>query len=211
MSRLNRATKAFMDEVTGEVLQSAQAFARPKVAAAGKRGTLVKSMEWVLHAKYASRGGEKYAEGSVNLPFYWAIYVHQGRPEEQYRKAKGVYVFWRNPEDDPRRQRGGIGFKGLRPEQVPRLRGNEFNEAVKRRNQWIADGNPASTSPVIITKVIRGPTAGIPFFSNTDGRGMLGFREIGAEKIESSFDGFVKQQLLSVNRLRVKDTATARI
>ena len=206
MSRLNRATKEFMNEVTSDVLQSAQAFARPKVEAAGKRGTLVNSMEWILHAKYSRSRG--YAEGSVNLPFYWAIFVHQGRPNAPYRKDRGVYVFWRDPSEDPRRPGGR---EPRRRGDLRRLTVSEFNRAVLRRRQWIADGGDPADSPVVITRVIRNPTKAIPFFSNTDGRGMLGFREIGAKKIESSFDGFVKQQLASANRLRVSDTATARI
>jgi hypothetical protein len=210
MSRLNRATKQFMDEVTGEVLQSAQAFARPKVAAAGKRGTLAKSMEWILHAKYASRGGEKYAEGSLNIPYDWAIYVHQGRPGG-HRRTNGIYyVFWRDPNQDPRLKSTGGVVPGT-PSRRKNLKDNQFYEAWERMKQHLRDGGRIETSPVIVTKKIKGGTKGIPFFSNTDGRGMLGFKEIGAKKIESSFDGFVEQQLLSVNRLRVKDTATARI
>jgi hypothetical protein len=197
-----------MDEITEQVLREAHAFARPKVAAAGKRGTLVSSMEAILNAKYASRGGQRYAEGSLNIPYYWAIFVHQGRPNAPYTKQRGVYVFWRDPSEDPRRPGGR---EPRRRSDLRRLTIEEFNRAVMRRREWIADGGDPRDSPVVITRVIRSPTKAIPFFSNTDGRGMLGFQEIGAKKIESGFDGFVKQQLGSVNRLRVKDTATARL
>jgi hypothetical protein len=200
---LNKAIRLEMNETMNALLLRAFVKATPEVAKAGKRGTLVQSMERIVHDPWKGQ----FVEGSLNIPYDWAIFVHQGRTRVPYRKDRGVYVFWRNPNDDPRLKSTG-GITPARRSQVKQLTPAQFRQAVKTRNDWVAAGNPPETSPVIITKVIRKPTPAKPFFSNRGKGGMVGFPEEGAKVIRQRFDPFVKQTIVGLG-LTGSDEANA--
>lgn len=200
MSSLGRQTKVFMEDLMDEVLLAAYKKALPEVQRTGRRGTLAKAMERKRGRYLRTKRG---ISGRLNIPYYWAIFVHQGRDPFT---SETMMVWWRNPEDDPRRARFG-GITPQRRSQLRSLTQQEYRDAVEARRAHIAAGGSALTAPVIITRAIRKATPAKPFFSNTGG--MSGFGQQGRAIIARRFDQFVKGSL--GDSAQVRDSATARI
>jgi hypothetical protein len=102
-------------------------------------------------------------QGGVEIPHYWALYVHDGR--RPFRK--GRYMVWfRNPNRDPR-LRGGKTPK--RKNQLRYLSRAQWKDALQLNADWLEAGGDPYLSPVIITKEIKRATPGAFFFENDGG------------------------------------------
>ena len=88
--------------------------------------TLRKSMQFEINRR------------GVNIfwPQFWAVYVDQGRAAQ--RRNGGFYIFFPNPDDDPRGRDRGAGGR-LRPRA---LRPSEF-DAIVEENRRRQTANPA--------------------------------------------------------------------
>ena len=92
----------------------------------------------------------------VHLPFYWAIYYHDGRNSI----AKGTFmVFFRNPDEDPRIDGGSRNY----PVRVTDIR--PLTLTPERFRALARSGR------IIITKRV-GPTRAHPFFEAAGFRGL---------------------------------------
>jgi hypothetical protein len=106
--------------------------------------------------------------GCLWIPHYWAVYLHSGRKASH----GNIFLMWYiNPAEDPR-YRGGK--YPVRREDVKRYAQLSKAEQIQIK-QDIKDGK------VIFAK--RSPRSGdtvkhTPFFSNSDVRGMAGFRDL---------------------------------
>lgn len=102
----------------------------------------------------------------VQIPHYWALYVHDGRPP--FNMPAGRYMVWfNNPADDPR-------LRGrptpVRASDLRRLTRDQFIEGMfHNRIRQQAGDEPF----MVVTNRIRKGTPAIPFFSNSGG--MAGF------------------------------------
>lgn len=143
--------------------------------------------------------------GRIEVPHYWALYVHDGRGAF----AKQTLMVWfRDPRDDPRLQ---LGKTPRRASQLRNLSRAQFADAMAKRDAWIKGGGDPYDSPVIITKVIRKSTAAFPFFGNEPGEGMFGFvydaNRLGAEE----FSQLVRRELGGRIKERVEIKGTLRL
>lgn len=203
MSRFRVQTRAFMEDLMDGLLLSAYKRALPEVKRAGVRGTLARSMTREP-GRYRVRG-KRGISGALNIPYDWAIYVHQGRPGFT---SPTIMIWWRDPTQDPRLRRTGGVTPANKKDRVSYrgLSANEYQDAVQAYRDHIRSGGSVYTSPVVFARSV-GPTRGKFFFSNFVG--MKGFGEQGQSLIAGRFDQFVKQSL--GDALRVRDSATARI
>ncbi len=102
----------------------------------------------------------------VQIPHYWALYVHDGRPP--FNMPAGRYMVWfTNPADDPR-------LRGrptpVRASDLRHLTKEQFLEGLQANHlARLAGAEPF----MVVTNRIRKGTPAIPFFSNTGG--MAGF------------------------------------
>lgn len=199
MSRARIQTKAFMEDLMDEVLLAAYKRALPEVKRAGVRGTLASAME---RKRGVYRSTKRGITGSLNIPYDWAIYVHQGRPGFT---SPTVMIWWRDPNDDPRLRRFG-GVTPPRKNQRTNLTDTEYAQAVEQYRNHIKSGGSIYDSPVIFARTVKS-TRGKFFFSNF--LGMSGFGQQGRGIIARRFDLFVKGSL--GDSLQVRDSATARI
>lgn len=202
-ARLNRQAGAFMEDLMDGLLLSAYKRALPEVKRAGVRGTLARSMTRE-RGKYRIRG-KRGISGALNIPYDWAIYVHEGRPGFT---SSTIMIWWRDPTQDPRLRRTGGVTPANKKDRVSYrdLSAKEYQDAVQAYRDHIRSGGSVDTSPVVFARSV-GPTRGKFFFSNF--AGMKGFGEQGQSLITGRFDQFVKQSL--GDSLKVRDSATARI
>lgn len=135
--------------------------------------------------------------GQMQIPHYWAVYVHDGRSAPFGPRRSPFLIWFKNPRQDPRLQ------NGVTPERYDpnrRLTKEQFNEVLRidaeaRRND--------RESPVVITTRVRRPTRGTFFFSNAAGGGMYRFLEDEAGPIaEVEFKNFAFRQLRSALGIR---------
>lgn len=101
------------------------------------------------------------ARGRLNIPVYWAVYVHEGRTTPIVPRNGKVLVYFKNPlADDPRlrggypRRRSEVRKLNLDPEEWARLR---------------------ASGQMIVRSRVDAPTPPHRFFGNTPGEGMAPF------------------------------------
>lgn len=139
-----------------------------------------------LRASMYYRSGEDKidrASGYVAVPQYWAIYKHSGRgPLLAGQRNASVYVWFRNPRNDPR-LRNGIS---------PTTRDEITHLTAKQYKHWLGENRKARAagklSPMIVRKAV-GPMAKHkknPFFSDKSNGGLFG--------IEVYLESFAKQE-----------------
>lgn len=170
--------------------------------------------------------------GFLWVPHYWAIYVHSGR--NTVRPTVSTYLVWfRDPLDDPRYPRGKYP---VRKSEVRRLTKDQFRTWAAKNREIIREykkrtGKTKLESsdyesmqlPMVVAK--RSPRnagghmpgskfhydEGVPFFSNTDPRGMLGFRDQANKEGYQIVDKYVKDRFTKLGILNKKITATLQI
>lgn len=104
----------------------------------------------------------------VEIPEYWAIYVHDGRGAFGPRRPGSVLVYFRNPKNDPRL--APTGKSPIRYSQTKRLTQPQFSYWLRQNQKARALGVPV---PMIVRTDV-GPMRGSFFFDNN--RGMSGFK-----------------------------------
>lgn len=181
------------------LLDAGKRRARPKIARASR--TLARAL-----SSYVVFRSGRYpnVEGYLEIPHYWAVYVHDGR--NPFRKQRYM-IWWRNPLRDPR-LRGG-----KTPERASQLRSltrAEWIAANKENRDHLRRGGDPFDMPVIITKVIRRRTPAVPFFDNDSGGGMSGFSTDASRIAQSEFSRHVARTVPGVGQA-LKDEAVARI
>lgn len=159
---------------------STAALRRARPYLARKSNTLARAMRAI------SKSPERSA---VEVPHYWALYVHDGRGA--FAKQK-LMVWFRDPKDDPRLQGGKTP---RRASQLRSLTRDQFLAAMKLREDWIRGGGDPYDSPVIVTRYIRRRTPAFPFFGNEPGEGMFGFVDDANRIGSAEFSDFVRREL----------------
>lgn len=104
----------------------------------------------------------------IQIPHYWAVYVHDGRGPFGPRYKKFL-VWFRNPKDDPRLRNG---IPPVRARQLKRLTKDQWLAGLEANQIARAAGQPV---PMIVTRYVSTPTPARPFFSNESALGMKGF------------------------------------
>lgn len=92
----------------------------------------------------------------LDIPYYWALYVHQGRGRLTPRLAR-VLVWFAVPADDPRHR----GRYPVRASQIRRLTPQQYRQGLEANRDRAAQGLP----PVMIVSKSSGPVQPNPFFS----------------------------------------------
>lgn len=174
----------FQRTLIGKLLTLGARRVRPKIPS--------KTLRLALQKRVSSD-----TEGSLFIPHYWAIYVHDGRAAPFGPRPGGVFlVFWRNPANDPRL------INGKTPERASQLRSltqREFREAARQEHEARLAGRP---SPVTITRQVKKRTIATPFFENRGRGGMRGFLEEANKEGQARFREFLFDSLRSVLGLR---------
>lgn len=187
----------FLERLALALGAEARETARPSIPSR----TLADSMQLILR------------EGGIDvyIPYYWALYVHDGRGS--FRMPPGKFMVWfRDPKQDPRLS----GGYPMRVSERQHLSAEEFHDLLEqnRAAELATYGRPRragepQVGPVIITNLIRNKTPGKPFFANEGGGGMAGFDEKASQIGEAQMRSFVREMMGDL--LNVKKTATAKI
>ena len=137
-----------------------------------------------LHIKYKEAGDSYIAY--LQIPHYWALYVHDGRAAFGPRKAQ-VLVWFRNPRDDPRTS----GGHPVRAADIRRLSKDEFYEGVRRnRAMGATPGNPF---PYMVIARWRGGDKPVPFFSE----GLSDLYKIVDPIVYAAYREFIRSNIFS--------------
>lgn len=134
----------------------------------------------------------------VQIPHYWAIYVHDGRGPFSMPAGR-VMCWFRDPKNDPRLREG---HSPVRAADIRRLTKEEFRFWVQKNREAVKAG---TEPPMIITRRIRRGTRPTPFFDNGLGGGMAGFLDSVSPMAAKMVQDEIKDQLGDL--LLVKDTA----
>lgn len=130
----------------------AVALARTYLQAHGGSQTLQDIMSFFVDAK---------GQGRVTVPYYWAHYVHDGRPPISLRPGEYL-IFFPDKRDDPRTD-GGENYP-VREFQARTLSSADFQrfDAINRQRR-LTGGRPI----MIVTRHVKAPRASkiIPFFA----------------------------------------------
>lgn len=101
----------------------------------------------------------------LEIPHYWAVYVHDGRGLVRPRRPNVRWLaFYRNPDQDPRRPKQTVRAAQIRP----------LTEVISRQ-RFISD---ARRGKIIFSQKVKA-TQGVPFFS----RGLHAFNRTEAPAI----------------------------
>lgn len=134
-------------------------------------------------------GQQARVSASVTVPFYWAVYYHDGRgPVVGSRRS---LVFFKQIEDDPR-VAGGRRYP-VRSSDIRRLTRSEFLRARAR-------------GQLIVTSQV-GPAPAHPFFTVA----MDGFSSEVGPVVRREFGNFVLACLKKEDLLRVRSTVKVRL
>ena len=145
MTRLRTTTaEAWNSRVTLRLLREARSRVRPFVPSR----TLRRDMQIFY--------GGREQRGVLRFPYFWAVYVHDGRGPFGPRRGSEFLVWFRNPRDDPRTQ-GGRRYP-RRERDIRKLTRAQFEEGL-RRNKSRPPGRPL----MIVVRRVNRPTPGKPF------------------------------------------------
>lgn len=134
----------------------------------------------------------------ITVPHYWAIYVHDGRGPFG-PKRQGFYVWFQDPKQDPRLNRGH-GWQ--RRSQHRRLTRAEFQAGLEQNRSHFERGGDARTMPMIITKQVRRGMSPNEFFSNAPRGGMFGFVKEADAIVGPAFNKHILTQLKPILDIR---------
>jgi hypothetical protein len=138
----------------------------------------------------------------IQIPHYWALYVHDGRAPFSAPPGR-LLVWFRDPKDDPRLS-GGIS--PVRANQLRQLTPSQFYFWLTQNAIARAEGRDP---PMIVTRHVRKRTPGAHFFEN-DG-GMRGFAEAVSEKFNPEVQKELTRQLAEGGLLDINEKATIRL
>jgi len=137
----------------------------------------------------------------IQIPHYWAIYLHDGRGPFGPRE-KNMLVWFRNPLNDPRLRKGN---KPVRASHVQRLTKDEFYGWLARNRKARKNGQPV---PMIVTPYVSRPAPPTNFFLNDPGCGMEAFPRMANDVVRKEFGEYVKKQIKRYMNVRDKATIT---
>lgn len=184
MSFSNDEITFFKLALLDDLLTRADIVIRPRIPSS----TLRQAMRKTFDVK-----GRKFSKGSLFIPHYWAVMVHDGRRSFGPKEANFL-VYFAQEIDDPRKPN---------PERLSdqrRLTREEF-QAGLAENRRLQVGNP-SQGPMQHMIVVKtpagaktrvGPTAASPFFKE----GAKPFERQVDGIIRAKFDAFVKRNVFS--------------
>ncbi len=132
----------------------------------------------------------------LQIPHYWAVYVHDGRGPIR-KDAPKVLVWFRKPKDDPRLR---VGINPVRARQKRHLTRAEFRFWNKRNRAARREGRP---EPMIVRREV-GPSLPTRFFDNRFG--MRGFTAEANAEGSRRFSELVTGRLRRAGALRERDT-----
>lgn len=126
----------------------------------------------------------------LHIPYFWAVYLHQGRTDPIRPVRARVLVWFANPlRDDPRLDGGYPRTQG----QQVRLTASQYREGLAANREARRNGAP----PVmIVRKIVTKSVDPKPFFSTDPGGGMSAFPAV-AEKIIAEW---IREQLQKMLR-----------
>lgn len=162
--------------------------------------------------------------GVLYIPHYWAIFAHDGRGPSPADKDSAILVWFKNPEQDPRYPAGRYP---VTKSDVKHLTPQQFKFWLDKNRKIIADYKKATGKriltksdylsmdlPLIVARNSpgnRGRVEGVPFFSNTDSKGMVGFDKECNEEGYKIFNNYMENRLNANGILHKKITATLHI
>jgi len=112
-------------------------------------------------------------KGSLNVPYYWAEWYHNGRKAIYKGPSDGFLIYYKDPKQDPRIKNG----YPVRASDVRRLSKGEFKRDRK-------------AGKLIVTKSV-GPTKrNYPFFADKSVKGTAG----GMEGFDTKVDNLAKKE-----------------
>jgi len=186
--------RKFLLRATRRFTEVGARWARPRIRAGIGGGFGSTTLADALRPRVFGPGG-----GDLYIPHYWARIVHDGRPG-MGRKESGVFVWFRNPADDPRLRL----FNGKTPERAAakrRLTGAEYRAGLEANRRHREAGGSEYTRPMIVTKIVRRGMPPSRFFSNDAGGGMAGFKSRIDTLSLDIFRRYVKRDLRSILRI----------
>lgn len=151
---------ALLDSATRRILESALRHAKPIVTKASEQ--LGDELEHEVIAPGRAR---------LHLPHFWALYLHDGTKRKRVRQRGDLFVWFRNPADDPRLVQGGK--HPVRLSDVKTLTRAQFLDGLRRNAERAARGQP----PFMIVTEFKAPRRGFFFFS----KGMRRLASQGAD------------------------------
>lgn len=155
-------------KIKAESVRMRRAFLRrlARVALARVRASLVGISRTLRKSARVLGPDETGDEAVVDIPEYWAVFVHGGRRAFTHPTG-GLLLWFENPRDDPRTQ--GTKRYPVTKDQVRSMR--DFPEAYKRgleenarRRRAAGPGNP--WKPFMVLRRSTGPVAPRPFMRN---------------------------------------------
>jgi hypothetical protein len=142
-------------EVALRAAEAARRRARAAILALATDSRRGKALRESMEIRLEQVGSDQ-VDGLVHLPFYWAIYYHDGRGPIQ----KGKFmVFFSNPDEDPRIDGGSRNY----PVRVTDIRRLILSKS--KFNRLVREGR------IIMTKRV-GPADPHPFFESAGLRGL---------------------------------------
>jgi hypothetical protein len=188
---MSRRDETFKRRLVGRLAREGMKIARPNIRKGVGSGFGSKTLASALRVNIYNN-----ETAALYIPHYWAIFVHDGRggfgPKNQ-----GFYVWFRDPNDDPRL----IG--GKTPErlyQKRRLTAAEYREGLRRNRRHLDNGGDPYDMPMIVTRIVRRGMAPSQFFSNR--HGMRGFAKRAGTIAKRDFSAHVKSRLGSLLNVR---------
>ncbi len=148
----------------------------------------------------AGVSGPNVIRGSLQLPFYWAEYVHDGRGSVHAKPGKFL-IFFPNKKDDPRTA-GGTNYprtKALRG-QLHSLSHADF----KRFSQINRERKKAGQDPImVVTRVVTKGVTEKPFYT-------VGMRTLSAD-VAADVNSILSAAVLKITGPRGHSTARGRL
>lgn len=161
---------AFVQQVLGRVADLAADRARPLIPSE----TLAEALRIVA--------GDEPSTVFLEIPHYWAVYVHDGRGSFGPRRAEWL-VWFRDKLMDPRTNFGT--HYPIREADIQRLSKEQFQYGLELNRQARARGERV---PMIVAKFQPRIMQGVPFFSD----GLAEFSSEAAPLIKEEFESFLE-------------------
>lgn len=181
---MSLADKNFVERVAKEVALKGRARVRPIIS----RGIAPGFGSKALAREVEIRPGVRTARSATQRIFidsYTAFYVHEGRgPFGPPRNAR-IFVWYKNPKEDPRLRSNPKRFSSLR-----KLTSAEFYR-------------DKAAGKLVITRFVHKGVPGSPFFSNDPGGGMAGFLTTTAQPLlKTRTEAHIRIRLKSILNIK---------
>lgn len=167
--------------------QAAKRWVLPRIRS--YKGKPIRALQRSLSVKVIGTSTVK-----LQIPYFWAVYVHDGRKAPVRSRESSFLIWWKDPRKDPRLAPSGVTPR--RAEQLRHLSSDQFQEALRQHREAIAQNRE---SPVVIVPAVKRPTPPSPFFANEPGGGMNGFvnkaNEVGRAEARNLILGELKKEL----------------